>query len=58
MKRPYLKYSGPWITDDGYRVKRSVLVTADPPGAISRHWSNLLADFRRSVRRVYRELSS
>lgn len=54
MRRPYVKLSRSWVTEDGYPVRAAMMVTADPPGA-TRHWSNL-RDFRRTLRRVYREL--
>lgn len=54
MRRPYLKFQRGWTTDDGYPVRRAVLITADPPGG-TRHWSNL-HDLRRSLARILREL--
>lgn len=54
MKRPYFRYQRAWTTDDGYPVKRALMVTADPPGPF-RHWSNV-ADFLRTAKRIMREL--
>lgn len=56
MRRPYIRYQPPWVTDDGYPVKRAVLITVDPPGH-TRVWSNLFGgNFRRTTRKVWREL--
>jgi len=54
MRRLYFKRVRPFVTDDGYRVRGALLVTADSPGGF-RLWSNA-ADTRRTFKRVLSQL--